>query len=163
MADSNTPFLLSYELSASASSRVHPISPTAVSPVSSAQQGIAMKSDAANSAAKPSDDSSYIGARKRLLEERVFGAGGTHISSSFPVDASGSRPSLLCILDCECIVTHPLRADIIKLVAASSSSPSAPTFGSVFHTPAGGVHVTALPPFIPSPGLLLTVKFVVCV
>ena len=34
--------------------------------------------------------------------------------------------------------------DIIKLVQASS--PSAPTFGSVFHTPAGGIHVSALPP-----------------
>ena len=37
--------------------------------------------------------------------------------------------------------------DIIKLVAASSS-PSAPTFGSgsVFHTPSGGLHVSAFPP-----------------
>jgi hypothetical protein len=40
-------------------------------------------------------------------------------------------------------------ADIIKLVQASS--PSAPTFGSVFHTPGGGIHVSALPPLSGKP------------
>jgi hypothetical protein len=87
MGDSNTPFLLTYEQSASASSRGHAISPTAVSPVASAHQASTLKSETAT---KSTEDSSYIGARKRLLEERVFGTGGTHVASSFPVDASGA-------------------------------------------------------------------------
>jgi hypothetical protein len=160
MGDSNTPFLLTYDQSASASSRGHPTSPSASSPVASIQAALSFKSDMMPSV-KPADDSAYIGARKRLLEERVFGTCGAAISSSFPVDASGARLERLGLLFIYsyiyvCIYVYAIYsdslftrlsfADIIKLVAASSSSPSAPTFGSAFHTPAGGLHVSALPP-----------------
>lgn len=90
MGDSNTPFLLTYDQSASASSRGHPTSPSASSPVASIQAALSFKSDMIPPV-KPADDSAYIGARKRLLEERVFGTCGAAISSSFPVDASGAR------------------------------------------------------------------------
>jgi hypothetical protein len=53
------------------------------------------------------------------------------------VNRSGLHLFLFCL-------SSFVLADIIKLVQASS--PSAPTFGSVFHTPAGGIHVSALPP-----------------
>jgi hypothetical protein len=91
MGDSNTPFLLTYENSASASSRGLISSPTVTSPVASTQVALALKSDNAHSAIRTSDDMNSIGARKRLLEERVFGPGSAAVSSSFPVNASGTR------------------------------------------------------------------------
>jgi hypothetical protein len=108
MGDSNTPFLLTYDQSASASSRGHPTSPSASSPVASIQAALSFKSDMIP-AVKPADDSAYIGARKRLLEERVFGTCGAAISSSFPVDASGacalSGPAhALCIPKYACYI-----------------------------------------------------------
>ncbi len=90
MGDSNTPFVLTYDQSASASSRDPNTSPTAKSPIVSTQVGANSKSDAVSSSTKSSDDLSSIGARKRLLEERVFGSGNATVSSTFPVDASGA-------------------------------------------------------------------------
>ena len=68
------------------------------------------------------------------------------------VRAPGAARRTLCVyLNMHAVYSGSLLtrfsfADIIKLVAASSSSPSAQTFGSAFHTPAGGLHVSALPP-----------------
>ncbi len=89
MGDSNTPFLLTYDHSASASSRGAPSSPTVASPVAFTQVITALKSDNAHSANRAGDDVNSIGARKRLLEERVFGPGSAAVASSFPVNASG--------------------------------------------------------------------------
>jgi hypothetical protein len=96
MSDSNTPFLLSYEQSESASSRGTPSSPGASSPTPS------LKLDAALPSAKTTDDISMIGVRKRLLEERVFGSSGTAVASSFPVNASGNMNDLLLLLLLTC-------------------------------------------------------------
>jgi hypothetical protein len=89
MGDSNTPFLLTYDQSASASSRGAPTSPLANSPVASTQAALSTKIDTMHSLIKSNDDMSLLGARKRLLEERVFGGSNANVSSSFPVDASG--------------------------------------------------------------------------
>jgi hypothetical protein len=90
MGDSDTPFLLTYDQSASASSRGLPTSPLANSPLVSTQAALAFKADAVPSLNKSNDDMSSLGARKRLLEERVFGGSNVTVSSSFPVDASGT-------------------------------------------------------------------------
>lgn len=97
MGDSNTPFLLTYDQSASASSRGPNTSPTAKSPVVCTLVDKNSKSDAVSSLTKSSDDLSSIGARKRLLEERVFGSGNATVSSNFPVDASGA---MLFVFSC---------------------------------------------------------------
>ena len=88
---SSTPFLLTYDQSASASSRGVLTPPAATAPPGASTDAPPSfkPDDMPPCPAKSTDDSSSVGARKRLLEERVFGPSGVTVSSTFPVNESG--------------------------------------------------------------------------